>query len=243
MNTFQKLVLYCKKSIRLLQRYPRWSSFAAIVRYGPAWFTYTRPGINSISAQLPWITFPAIHAIKKILRPEMRLFEYGSGGSTLFWASRVKQVVSVEHDKTWYEKMATEMDGRPIKNVDYFLIEATADDQFARKKPGIPTDYISADEQYAGKNFERYVKKIDEYPDAHFDIVMVDGRARPACILHALKKIKKGGYLIVDNTERAYYLQPFQWETEGWQQHDYPGFGTFDYNFSQTTLFKKNNPR
>ncbi len=31
------------------------------------------------------------------------LFEFGSGNSTLFFAERVKNVISVEHNKEWYQ--------------------------------------------------------------------------------------------------------------------------------------------
>lgn len=55
---------------------------------------------------LPWITYPAIEFLKRRITPEMSVFEYGSGGSTLWWAARVNEVISVEHDKEWYKKMA-----------------------------------------------------------------------------------------------------------------------------------------
>jgi hypothetical protein len=54
---------------------------------------------------LPWITYPAIDFVKKRLRSDMTVFEYGCGWSTLWWASRVKAIVSVEHDKEWHDKM------------------------------------------------------------------------------------------------------------------------------------------
>jgi predicted O-methyltransferase YrrM len=36
---------------------------------------------------------------------ECSVFEFGSGYSTLWWASRAKQVVSCEHDQSWYEQL------------------------------------------------------------------------------------------------------------------------------------------
>ena len=46
---------------------------------------------------LPWFTYPAIEALSNWDLSDKRVFEYGSGFSTLFWASRAKEVVSVEH--------------------------------------------------------------------------------------------------------------------------------------------------
>lgn len=41
--------------------------------------------IDPIQFKMPWITFPAIRRIKKFIRKDMIVFEYGSGGSTLFF--------------------------------------------------------------------------------------------------------------------------------------------------------------
>ena len=55
---------------------------------------------------LPWYTYSAIHFLEDRIRPDMRVFEYGCGNSTLWWAARVADVVSVEHDPSWAEAMA-----------------------------------------------------------------------------------------------------------------------------------------
>ena len=57
---------------------------------------------------LPWITYPAIDLLSRRVRPEMCVFEYGCGASTLWWASRVRRVVAVEHDEAWARKIAAE---------------------------------------------------------------------------------------------------------------------------------------
>jgi len=54
--------------------------------------------------RIPWISYPAIKMLEKILKPEMRVFEWGVGGSTLFFSARVRQLVSIEHDLQWAEK-------------------------------------------------------------------------------------------------------------------------------------------
>jgi hypothetical protein len=47
------------------------------------------------------------------------------------------------------------------------------------------------------------VRVIECHPDGHFDLVVVDGQARKACIAHAIKKIRRGGYLLLDNSNNA----------------------------------------
>ncbi len=54
---------------------------------------------------LPWFTFGAIYFLDKRLQAHFRVFEYGSGNSTLWFSHRVQRVLSVEHDPLWYAKM------------------------------------------------------------------------------------------------------------------------------------------
>ena len=47
---------------------------------------------------VPWFTYPAIRMLEKIITPDLRVFEYGSGGSSIWWSERVNEVYSIEHD-------------------------------------------------------------------------------------------------------------------------------------------------
>lgn len=183
--------------------------------------------------------FAAIDHLKKIIRPEMRVFEYGSGGSTLFWSGQVKAVVSVEHDKRWFERMQQELARQRIANVEYLLREAEDDVDYPTKNFRDPNDLISSDEHYTGKNFRGYVTVIDRYPDMSFDIIVVDGRARPSCVKHALPKLRSGGYLIVDNSERKYYLAPFNFDKKDWDVLTFGGPVPYIEHFSDTTILYK----
>ena len=53
----------------------------------------------------PWITFAAIELLEKTLSNNDRVFEYGRGGSTIFFAKRAKRFISVEHDIKWYNNV------------------------------------------------------------------------------------------------------------------------------------------
>jgi hypothetical protein len=55
---------------------------------------------------IPWFTYPAIDFIKQLDLRELRVFEYGSGASTLFWSMRTKEIISTESDKEWFEEIA-----------------------------------------------------------------------------------------------------------------------------------------
>ncbi|NEQ35203.1 MAG: FkbM family methyltransferase [Okeania sp. SIO3I5] len=54
---------------------------------------------------LPWYSYPAIEFIEDKLKSDFRVFEYGSGQSTLWYAQRVKEVISVEHNPDYFLKI------------------------------------------------------------------------------------------------------------------------------------------
>jgi hypothetical protein len=54
---------------------------------------------------LPWYTYPAIEFFNQLRPDGLRIFEYGSGNSSLYWANKGAKVWSVEHDTGWHETM------------------------------------------------------------------------------------------------------------------------------------------
>ena len=90
-------------------------SLYSLKKSGPlkddGWFrSFTEEAsIDAEGAPLPWLTYPAIEFIKKRINKDLSVFEYGCGGSTLWWAPRVREVVSVEHDKKWYDKVVSKV--------------------------------------------------------------------------------------------------------------------------------------
>ncbi len=51
---------------------------------------------------IPWMNYAVIQFLEERLADDLSLFEYGSGNSTCFYASLVKDVVSIEMDEQWY---------------------------------------------------------------------------------------------------------------------------------------------
>jgi hypothetical protein len=190
----------------------------------------------------PWITFDARLAVRRMLRDRMRVFEYGSGGSTLFWLAHGASCVSVEHDVHWIEAIKPYVDRlRATAQLDHRLVVPRKQDS---RSTGLdvsdPTQYLSADAAFAGWSFEAYARQIDEFPDDYFDIVLVDGRARPACIAHSASKVCRGGLLIVDNADRAYYFAHTGHILRPFQRTSYCGAGPIAAHAWQTDFFIRN---
>ncbi|WP_160326689.1 FkbM family methyltransferase [Burkholderia sp. lig30] len=156
----------------------------------------------------PWMPFPAIKFLETLLTKESRVFEFGAGGSSVFFSSRVGELVSVEHDPYWFEQTQAVMKEREQQHGCRWrgvLAAPTQPDHPITLPFDDPLSYTTSDETLAGLSFHAYATLIDEYPDQYFDVVLVDGRARPSCFLHAMSKVRFGGYVILDNAERESY--------------------------------------
>lgn len=58
---------------------------------------------------IPWYTYPAIEYLSQFDYSAKKIFEFGCGNSSKFWARQAAKVVSVEDNPTWYAKWQTEL--------------------------------------------------------------------------------------------------------------------------------------
>jgi predicted O-methyltransferase YrrM len=142
-------------------------------------------GKTPLDLEIPWFSYAAIDFLEKFVQPPLTVFEYGSGGSTLFFAQRAQHVTSVEDNPKWYEWVSRRLQQKGLSNVTLRLCE------FNFKDP-------------AGFEHSAYLHAL---PDERFDIIIVDGseewtQVRPACFQKAETRIKPGGIIVVDDSWR-----------------------------------------
>lgn len=159
------------------------------------WLSFLLKHERGLAPSEPWINNAAKTWLEKYLRKDMRVFEYGSGGSTVYMAKRVQEISSVESDIYWYSKVIKTIKTLGLKNCRVAYAEAS---------PTTLSQTIVDDNSYLS-----YAKKINKFPNDYFDLVFVDGRGRELCVQQSLPKIKKGGYLLLDNTDRPEYKPIF----------------------------------
>ena len=145
---------------------------------------------------VPWWTYRAIDVIDAWLlaRPApIRAFEYGSGASTFWLADRADEVISIEHHRGFSEVIGPALATRP--NVDLRVVEAVASTNpvIGSAKPG-----------NQGLDFSAYVHAIDDATGL-FDVIVVDGRAREACLAISTDRLAPGGVIVYDNSHRKRY--------------------------------------
>src|SRR5882724_10582455 len=78
-------------------------------------------GKTPLDLEIPWFSYAAIDFLDGFVQPDMKVFEYGSGGSTLFFARRAKSVVSVEDNAKWFEWVSRRLEQQRLANVSLSL--------------------------------------------------------------------------------------------------------------------------
>ncbi|MCE7997215.1 MAG: class I SAM-dependent methyltransferase [Roseivirga sp.] len=155
--------------------------------------------------ETPWLTPDAIIALNQLLKPDFVALEYGSGRSTLFFSQKVEKLYSVEHHEEWYNHVKQLLAEKEVKNTSLNLIKP--DKILSEIKLSSELQMFISEEDYPNKDnfFDKYVEYINSFDNDFFDFVLVDGRARKSCALVGVDKLKSGGLLVLDNSERLRY--------------------------------------
>lgn len=121
---------------------------------------------------VPMISYRARRQIGRILRSDFRMVEFGSGNSTAWFAARVGFLLSVEDLPDWYDQVQRQLEARRIDNVEHVLRSSDA---------------------YAD---------LSEIEDGSLDFALVDGTDREGCVKAVVSKLKPGGWLYLDNSDK-----------------------------------------
>lgn len=146
-----------------------------------------------------------LSAILSVLQPKMGL-EWGSGGSTKALLENFpcfQKLVTVEHDRQWYEKIRTAITDQRLE-----LIHIAG----AEEEPPAPLIYsrFCARDKWRKKAerernlFEDYINFPLNYGGL-FDFILVDGRARVFCLETGWKCLRSGGVMLLHDAQRAEY--------------------------------------
>ncbi len=123
-------------------------------------------------AAVPTISFRARKVIASLLDEKSRVVEFGSGMSTPWLARRCGFLLSIEDDPRWFAEVQALLAARGLAKVRLEMRDA---------------------ETYAA---------LTDYPDAHFDFALVDGTDRAGCVASVLPKLRPGGWIYLDNSDK-----------------------------------------
>jgi hypothetical protein len=154
------------------------------------YFRYSITSSSPLELALPWWSLSAIREMEKRLNHSHRVFEWGSGGSSVFLAKRCKELTTIEHDPDWFEQVETISKEQEITNSRLLLHEINLENE----KEFLTSPYATA------------------LQSTH-DVIVIDGEdhfgpesswsARESCFYLAEQWVcKDGGLIIVDDSWR-----------------------------------------
>jgi hypothetical protein len=198
---------------------------------------------------VPWITYPAFRQLQRTVKPDAKVFEFGCGGSSLWWASRAAEVTSVEHDADWAARVAASAPAN-LKVITRVMDEGCSIErqamvaQFFANPPELP---LSPDVGHnimhglLSREFVAYATEICAFEKQSFDVIVVDGMARALTAWLAAQYVKPHGVIVFDNTDRWQYNGAYKLlNAAGFRRVDYYGPGPVNRQEWCTSLFVKN---
>ena len=164
----------------------------------------------------PWITRKAIEFLYHNLTPDMEVLEYGTGSSTIWFAQRTQRIIAVEHYLEW---------------VDYVRSLLPSDLESKVEIVHVPNSDTGNTIGGDGKYYDDYVDYV-KTTESSFDLISIDGRGRRQCVINAINKVKKNGFLLVDNSEREAYQPGLREIPSHWEKNEFPTY------LGTTTIYK-----
>lgn len=229
----------CQKWMNYISRYP---DKTIALRDFFLWSRSVLPRRTKNYFDTPWINYRAIQWLDDYLQPNMKVFEWGSGGSTIFYAKRVEEVISIEHNQEWHNVVNTQIINSHLRNVKLLYKPPQTYNAISNLTEAEIKLYKSTAKGFENKFFYTYIQAISEFPDKYFDMIMVDGRARLGCLAFARQKIKTGGSILLDNSDVPEYCYAFEnFSNDEWViQHIEGGVsGSIYPALSRMSIFRK----
>ena len=163
---------------------------------------------------VPWMTYEAIDFLKKIIKPEWQLFEFGCGASTLFFSQKVKKLVTIETNSLW-------------KN----LID---------KKNQHKTEIILMLDGINNPEYEKSAINYSTESCCKFDLIIIDSIKRYNCAINSIDAINEEGIIILDDSERKNYNKIFDFFTHhGFKRIDFWGIAPAGLKIKNTSFFTR----
>jgi predicted O-methyltransferase YrrM len=162
----------------------------------------------------PWIVPASIGWLRRRIRRDWSVLELGSGRSTVWLARRAGSVLSFEDNEFWADQTHEIIRGQGLENVEL--------------RVG-PVDELPA--------------RVTAFPDSSFDLVIVDFLEAPAvsridALKPAMKKVKPGGLLLLDDSDRPGYAPAYEL-LSGWRERRFTGVKDEWPEACETTIFRR----
>lgn len=162
----------------------------------------------------PWIVPAAVGWLGRRIRRSWRVLELGSGRSTLWLARRAGSVTSFEDNEYWLAQVRERIAAAGLDNVEL------------RELP-----------------VERIADELAALPDSSLDLIVVDflespGATRVEAVRAAREKVRPGGYLLLDDSDRPGYAEAYELLAD-WRERRFTGVKDEWPTACETAIFRR----
>ena len=162
----------------------------------------------------PWIVPASIGWLRRRMRSNWSVLELGSGRSTVWYARRAGRVLSLEDNEYWYPQTKERLEEAGLGNVELRL-----------------------------RPVEEFPQEVAALQDDAFDLVVVDFLEAPTvtridALKPAMKKVRPGGFLLLDDSDRPGYAQAFEL-LAGWRFRKFTGVKDEWPETCETGIFRR----
>ena len=162
----------------------------------------------------PWVVPAAVGWLSRRIRRDWSVLELGAGRSTPWLARRSERVLSLEDNEHW------------VAETRLRLGQLGADNVELRRLP-----------------VERFADAVGELEDESLDLVLVDflespDALRADAVRAARSKVKPGGLLLLDDSDRPAYASAFELLAD-WRERRFVGVKDGWPWVCETTIFRR----
>ena len=170
--------------------------------------------LRRLPEQRPWLVPGAVRWLEAVIEADWRVLELGSGVSTTWFSERTSQVLTLEDDPDWAERVRAQLSAARLENCDLRLVELA-----------------------------QFPSLIQELPPESFDLVVVDSNestqmTRADCLIAARDRVKPGHWLIVDDSDRPAHRAADE-HLRGWNVQRFVGMKTFPLMAVETSVYRR----
>jgi len=138
-----------------------------------------------------------INMFRRYLSKATNYLEFGSGGSTIevLKSNNIKSIYSIENDITWYNRLTNIVKDNSLdkdKEFNFIYIPMKVKKNFW----GHPTKQVS---ESVHRSYTDILYNLDMDKLLNFDLILIDGRYRVACLLKLYELISDNCIILFDD--------------------------------------------
>jgi hypothetical protein len=162
----------------------------------------------------PWMAPAAVARLDALIEPSWVVLEFGAGRSTTWYARRAARVTSVEDSPMWLQLVRQELVEKNLSNCQLELLDP-----------------------------DEYPAFADEFEDGSLDLVVVDSVERVTgdrlrCVAAAMRKVRPGQFLVLDDSDRPSYGGADR-ILSGWAVERFIGLKSFPFAATETSIYRR----